>query len=38
MNGEELLLDTLENIELHGDPKGFNAKYALEEYRKEFTA
>ena len=37
MNGEEFLLDTLENIELHGDPKGFNAKYALEEYRNEFT-
>ena len=37
MNGEEFLLDILENIELHGDPKGFNAKYALEEYRKEFT-
>ncbi|MDQ7159707.1 hypothetical protein RCG63_06995 [Lactococcus lactis] len=37
MNGEGFLLDTLENIEL-GDPKGFNAKYSLEEYRKEFTA
>ncbi len=38
MNGEEFLLDTLENIELHDDPKGFNAKYSLEEYRKKFTA
>ncbi len=37
MNGEKFLLDILENIELHGDPKGINAKYALEEYRKEFT-
>ena len=38
MNGEEFLLDTLENIEVHGDSRGFNAKYALEEYRKGFTS
>ena len=38
MNGDEFLLDVLENIELTGDPEGTKAKYALEEYRKEFTA
>ncbi len=38
MNGDEFLLDVLENIELTGDPEGTKVKYALEEYRKEFTA
>ncbi|MDG4977330.1 helix-turn-helix domain-containing protein [Lactococcus lactis] len=37
MNGDEFLLDVLENIELNGDPEGTKAKFALEEYRKEFT-
>ena len=37
MNGDEFLLDVLENIELTGDPEGTKVKYALEEYRKEFT-
>ncbi|MGV8956427.1 helix-turn-helix domain-containing protein [Lactococcus lactis] len=37
MNGDEFLLDVLENIELNGDPEGTRAKFALEEYRKEFT-
>ena len=37
-NGEEYLLDVLENIEINGDPEGLKAKFALEEYRKEFTA
>ncbi|PCS13686.1 Transcriptional regulator [Lactococcus lactis subsp. hordniae] len=38
MNGDEFLLDVLENIELNGDPEGLKAKFALEEYRKEFIA
>ncbi|MDG4959931.1 helix-turn-helix domain-containing protein [Lactococcus lactis] len=38
MNGEEFLLDILENIESEEGPEGLKAKYDLEEYRKEFTA
>ena len=37
MNGEEFLLDVLENIESEDSTEGLKAKYALEEYRKEFT-
>ncbi|MET4548771.1 helix-turn-helix domain-containing protein [Lactococcus lactis] len=37
MNGEEFLLDVLENIESEDTTEGLKAKYALEEYRKEFT-
>ena len=37
MNGEEFLLDVLENIESEDSIEGLKAKYALEEYRKEFT-
>ena len=37
MNGEEFLLDVLENIESEDSAEGLKAKYALEEYRKEFT-
>ncbi|MCM6841234.1 helix-turn-helix domain-containing protein [Lactococcus lactis] len=37
MNGEEFLLDVLENIESEDCTEGLKAKYALEEYRKEFT-
>lgn len=37
MNGEEFLLDVLENIESEDSVEGLKAKYALEEYRKEFT-
>ena len=37
MNGEEFLLDVLENIEFEDSMEGLKAKYALEEYRKEFT-
>ena len=36
-NGEEYLLDVLENIESEDSTEGLKAKYALEEYRKEFT-
>ena len=36
MNGEEFLLDVLENIESEDTAEGLKAKYALEEYRKEF--
>ena len=38
MNGEEFLLDVLENIESEDSTEGLKAKYALEEYRKEFIA
>ena len=38
MNGEEFLLDVLENIESEDNAEGLKAKYALEEYRKDFTA
>ena len=37
VNGEEFLLDVLENIESEDSTEGLKAKYALEEYRKEFT-
>ena len=37
MNAEEFLLDVLENIESEDSTEGLKAKYALEEYRKEFT-
>ena len=37
MNGEEFLLDIIENIESEDSTEGLKAKYALEEYRKEFT-
>lgn len=37
MNGEEFLLDVLENIESEDTAEGLKAEYALEEYRKEFT-
>ncbi|MCT3086995.1 XRE family transcriptional regulator [Lactococcus lactis] len=37
MNGEEFLLDVLENMESEDSAEGLKAKYALEEYRKEFT-
>ncbi|WP_270338052.1 helix-turn-helix domain-containing protein [Lactococcus lactis] len=37
MNGEEFLLDVLENIESDDSTEGLKAKYALEEYRKEIT-
>lgn len=37
MNGEEFMLDVLENIESEDTAEGLKAKYALEEYRKEFT-
>ena len=37
MNGEEFLLDVLENIEPEDSTEVLKAKYALEEYRKEFT-
>ncbi|WP_270245326.1 helix-turn-helix domain-containing protein [Lactococcus lactis] len=37
-NGEEYLLDVLENIESEDTIEGTKAKFALEEYRKEFTA
>lgn len=36
IDGEEFLLDVLENIEKNGDAEGIKAKYALEEYRKEY--
>ncbi|BDH85008.1 helix-turn-helix domain-containing protein [Lactococcus lactis] len=36
MNGEEFLLDVLENIESEDTAEGLKAKYALKEYRKEF--
>ncbi|MDN6548484.1 MAG: helix-turn-helix domain-containing protein [Lactococcus lactis] len=35
MNGEEFLLDVLENIESEDSVEGLKAKYALEEYRKK---
>lgn len=35
VNGEEFLLDVLENIESEDSTEGLKAKYALEEYRKE---
>lgn len=38
MNGEEFLLDVLENIESEDSTEGLKANYALEEYRKEFIA
>lgn len=38
MNGDEFLLDVLENIELNGDSEGLKAKFALEEYKKDFMA
>lgn len=37
VNGEEFLLDVLENIESEDSTEGLKAKYALEEYRKEFA-
>ena len=37
-NGEEYLLDVLENIESEDTIEGLKAKAALAEYRKEFTA
>ncbi|OEU38750.1 Cro/Cl family transcriptional regulator [Lactococcus cremoris subsp. cremoris IBB477] len=37
VNGEEFLLDVLENIESEDSTEGLKAKYALEEYKKEFT-
>lgn len=36
MNGDEFLLDVLENIESEDTVEGLKEKYALEEYRKEF--
>lgn len=36
MNGEEFLLDVLENIESEDTAEGLKAKYVLKEYRKEF--
>jgi transcriptional regulator with XRE-family HTH domain len=36
-NGEDFLLDVLEEIESEDTPEGLKAKYALREYRKKFA-